>query len=843
MLWLTLKRAFTFNNYTMRTMLRLSILICVIVITNTAYSQAIEAALQNYTAKAPQEKLYVQFDNVKYGTGQTVWYKAYIMNGFQPSLLSKNFYIDWYDDNGKLISSSVTPIISSFSTGNFKIPENYVGTNIHAMAYTKWMRNFDPAYFFNQDLQIVSNKANAASKNMDIKESSIQILPESGNFIAGKLNVLAFKVVNGLGFPENSNGVIRNTKGDSVTSFRTVHDGMGKFQLMPIAGQQYTAVWNDVLGILHKTPLPAVLAQGVNLNLEPGRSNRIFHVQRTKEAPVTLQQLTLVGQMNGAILFMAKLNLSDKESVTSTLPLSKMLSGILQLTLFDANDKPVCERIVFVKNEDYKLNISANIDTLSTVKRGKNVVEIDLKDSTYANLSLSITDANTSENAQNNIISHLLLNGDLSGKVFKSAYYFSSNADSVSNHLDLVMLTNGWRKYNWDTILNSQESNLNYPKDTTYQILNGKVLDYANRKVKKPETINLIFVAKDSSNNMITVPILEDGSFASSNAMLYDTTKIYFKINGSTPASNKNVIINSDFVKPDLLLQANQIKSSTDTAGFYKLQYIIREQAKLDSLNKRNTLKEVTVFSKQKARIKELDRKYTFGAFSGEAIAAFDMSTLENASHTIDIFDFLTGKVPGLEVGNAIGGIASEGVINYRGGTPSFFLNEMPIPTSQLRDINVSNIAYVKVFSNFVGGLSNSFSTSIGETMVNGKIKIGSSMTNNHASSSAIVMYTKKGDDLFTSSKNFTPNGLDYKSYSGYVGYKEFYSPNYAEKTANYALDLRSTLLWDPWITLDKFNQKVRISFYNNDVTAAFRLVLEGMDGKGKLVSINKILK
>jgi hypothetical protein len=284
-------------------------------------------------------------------------------------------------------------------------------------------------------------------------------------------------------------------------------------------------------------------------------------------------------------------------------------------------------------------------------------------------------------------------------------------------------------------------------------------------------------------------------------------------------------------------------KSTQDTAGLSQLQAIINEQLKFDALNKNNSLKEVTVFSKQKTRLKELDKKYTFGVFSGEATAAFDMSTLENASHTIDIFDFLTGKVPGLEVGNSVGGTFTEGVINYRGGTPSFYLDEMPIQTSQLRDIVVANIAYVKVFTQFMGGLNNSFSTSRGETKINGKIVTAVSGTDNHASNAAIVMYSKRVDDLLADSKRFNTSGMDYKPYVGYISHKEFYSPNYAEKSQENLKDLRTTLLWNPWINLDKMHQKLKVEFYNNDVTKNFRLVLEGMDSKGKLVSIQKVLK
>ncbi len=800
---------------------------------NVANAQGIEASLQQYSAKVPQEKLYLQFDNSNYSNGQTIWYKAYLMSGSQPSQLSKNLYLDWYDNNGVLISATVTPIAYSYAAGNFKVPDNYEGNQLHAIAYTKWMRNFDSTYFFQQHFKVVNIKTQQITEQKNINESSIQLLPESGNFINNKLNIIALKAINGLGLPENITGIIKNSKGDSIASFKTVHDGMGKFQFVPLTGQKYTASWIDVLGIKHNTPLPIAEEIGVNLNVESGRLNRIFHIQRTKDAPASMQQLNLVGQMNGTILFMAKLNLSDKESITSTLPLNKMLTGILRLTVFDANNSPICERQIFVKNEDYKLNTILSIDTLNTLKRGKNILEIELKDTTYASYSLAITDANTNQFNDNNIVSHLLLNGELAGHVYNPAYYFSSNADSVYNHLDLVMLTNGWSRYNWKTILSSPSPELKYARDSAYQTLSGKITDFGIKKSKKPETINLIFVAKDSSNSMIILPIMDDGTFTSSNAMLYDTTKIYYKINGTTKVSNKNLIIDNDLFKPDINDVANFSKSTLDTAGLSKLKEIVKEQFKFDSLNKYNSLKEVTVFSKQKARIKELDKKYTFGIFSGEATAAFDMSSFENASHTIDIFDFLTGKVPGLEVGNNIGGTASLGVLTYRRGSPSFYLDETPIQTSELYNIDVKSLAYVKVFTNnFMGGLNPS-----------GGIIASNANGGMIAGGAAIVMYKKRGGDLINENKTINTSGMDYKSIVGYIAHKEFYSPNYAEKLQENVKDLRTTLLWNPWITLDKTHQKVRVEFYNNDVTNAFRLVLEGMDSKGKLVSIQKVLK
>ena len=809
------------------------LIIVVFFIYNNANSQVtdknnIDSTLTNFYKQSSFEKAYVHFDNSRYAAGQTIWYKSYLLSGFEPSLISKNFYIDWYDDQGKLISSTISPINYCYSAGNFNVPEKYTGKFIQAIAYTIWMRNFDSVYFFKQKFPIISLNTKQEILVTTLPEITVQFLPESGNLILNKQNIIAFKAVNQSGLPESIHGIIKNKEGDSITVFKSVHDGMGKFLFMPIANENYIAEWKDIIGITHQSKLPEAITEGINLIIESGSLNRIFHIQRTNTVPESMKNILLVGQMNGKILFKANINLSDKESISSTLPISKISSGILQLTVFDANKIPVCERLLFVKNNDYLINATIKVDTINTVKRGKNVIEIELADSSYANLSLAITNAELNSTPENTIASQLLLQGDLTGNIFKPAYYFGSNADSVSNNLDLLMLTNGWRRFKWNHILNNPVLNFPFAKDSAYQTLIGKVSDLSTRKNGRPASMNLIFSAKDSSENMLTIPIQSDGIFSAKNVILYDTTKVFYTIDGINHSAKNKVLIDNDFYKVDPRIVLTTDSITTDTIGLSKFQCLIEEQKRVERLKQKTTLQEVTVHAFERTRIKQLDGKYTKGIFSAQATAAFDMSTLENASHTLSIFDFLTGKVPGLVIGNAIGGTATEGVVTYRGGRPSFYLNERFIQTSQLPNINMGEVAYIKVFNApFVGGMS--------ENSANGS---------SFASGAAIAIYTKIGGELNNDKTKYNTSGMDYQMLAGYAPFKEFYSPSYAEKEQAYnTKDLRTTLLWNPWINLDKSNQKTKIIFYNNDVTHSFRLILEGMDSKGKLIHISQILK
>jgi hypothetical protein len=791
-------------------------------------AQKIDSVLTNLYEKSSFEKVYIQFDNNRYAPGQNIWYKAYLTSGAEPSLVSKNLYIDWYDDQGKLINSTVNPIIEGYSSGNYTVPEQLKTSSLQAVAYTKWMRNFDSSYFFQKRFPILTKSSKPSVYSNKPQETIVQFLPESGNILLNKQNVIAFKAVNQFGLPTPINGVIKNQKGDTITSYTTIHDGMGKFQFTPISNEQYIAEWADNGGTKHQSELPRIFEEGINLMVEAGKSNRTIYVQRTATVPESMKKISVIAQMNGVVLFKASANLTNKESVSSSLPISNFESGILQVTVFDANNQPLCERLLFVKNEDYLLSTALRIDTLNTNKRGKNVLELELKDTTLASLSIAITDADLNDAPDISIASQLLLKGDLTGNIFKPAYYFSSNEDSISNHLDLVMLTNGWRRFSWKKILNNQLASFPYAKDSTYLTLKGQVDRITETKITKAGLMNLILVNKDSSKAMLFLPIQNNGNFSEKEFVFFDTAKIFYKLNGMRLPSKTKVSISNDFFRIDSKQIISKIPAYEDTVGLGKYNWLALEQIRVDSLKKLASLKEVIVYASRQSRINALDKKYASGMFTGDAQYVYDLTT-EDHINNISVMDFLNGKVGGLQFrsnrysfpittrqsfntprmpGTNLMGNHE----NPTGGQPSYYLNEFMTPPENIENINVSDLAYIKIFTGgFFGGNS----------------------------SRTIAIYTRKGSDI-----KYNGRGMDYTMVSGYSPIREFYSPSYAETEQEYITpDLRATILWNPWINLDKNNQKAKISFYNNDITHRFRVIIEGMDSEGKLIHINKLIQ
>ena len=149
-----------------------------------AAAQNIDSTIERYGNNYGQERTYLHFDKSSYAAGETIWYKAYLMNGIFPADESKTIYLDWTDDKGRLLSHSMIPIVYATAAGQFDIPANYTSKYIHVKAYTKWMLNFDSTFLYNKDIRILAKIPGVAiQKNAIIP--SVQFFPEGGDLVEG----------------------------------------------------------------------------------------------------------------------------------------------------------------------------------------------------------------------------------------------------------------------------------------------------------------------------------------------------------------------------------------------------------------------------------------------------------------------------------------------------------------------------------------------------------------------------------------------------------------------------------------------------------------------------------
>ena len=111
----------------------------------------------------PAEKLYLQFDKPYYATGDTIWFKAYLLKStsLAPTDKSGLINIDLVNDSSKSIAQFRFPVRSGLSWGNIVLSEKDYSPGTYTLyAYTNWMRNFDQEHFFARTFSISSSAQN-----------------------------------------------------------------------------------------------------------------------------------------------------------------------------------------------------------------------------------------------------------------------------------------------------------------------------------------------------------------------------------------------------------------------------------------------------------------------------------------------------------------------------------------------------------------------------------------------------------------------------------------------------------------------------------------------------------
>ncbi|MES2005831.1 MAG: hypothetical protein V4450_15040 [Bacteroidota bacterium] len=785
---------------------------------NQASAQHIDSMMALYADQFPTEKMHIHFDRNVYNKEETIWYKIYLLTPGDLSSLSKNVYVEWYDTTGKMIKQTVAPLYQSTARGSFDIPSNYSGDFLHVKAYTRWMLNDDPAFSYEKELTINTNAANPVKKTTVVPKTKVETFPEGGFLVQGLTTRIAFKASNQFGVPVFIKGVLMNDKNKVLDTLKVKHDGMGSFLLLPNAQDTYRLSWTDENGKTGTTPIAVTKTEGARLSVKMTNDKALFQVERTAGIPGNFKNMNLLVHMNQSLLYKVSLNISEKLLLNAEIPIEEMQTGILQFSLFTSDWIPVAERVVFVNNHLHEFNTKLNPALVSLGKRGKNVLEIYVSDTATSNLSMSVTDATITQPDDNTIFSDILLSADIRGKINNPGYYLSSDADSVTANLDLVMLTNGWRRYDWDKIKAGIGPKLIYPAETDFMKVSGKVFGAKSVNGSTPLLLNLIIAGRDSSRHLAFIPVQKDGSFEQKGLYYFDTSKIYYSFNGNDKLTDVTQV---QFENGLLKQMQKKIQYAdwhhplqwNDSVARAKMNFLLNEQELLKKRMASTTLEEVIVKSRKKTNEQLLDEKYASGLFSGGDGYTFDFINDPGAIGAQDILTYLQGKVAGLTITGSGGNMS----LSWRGATPDLFLNETTSQIDMIQSINVSDIAMVKVFRPpFFGSIGG-------------------------GSGGAIAIYTKKGNEARRNDPN--AKGLENTVLGGYSKFKEFYNPSYEKPAENFEADNRTTLYWNPYIITNKKNPRVRLQFYNNDISKKLMVVLEGVNAEGKMTRVTRLLE
>ncbi len=299
-------------------------------------------------------------------------------------------------------------------------------------------------------------KKEAISRSVPIvlQKIDIQFFPEGGDFVANAQQKIAFRAVNEYGKATDVKGYVSNQKGMKVADFESFQRGLGTFSLKGKMGESYTAHITEPQDIEISYPLPQVLATSYALSIEKTDKfyiyTRIFAPQKG--------EIGIFASVRGENYHVGTLQAQKGEN-TYQIPLDKMPAGVAHITLFDPQKQPQAERLVFV-NRDKQLHIKLKTDKQKYMPREKVNLSVELTNENgqpvAGNVSLAVTDdafLSFADDKSSHLLTWMLFESEITGKVGEPRLFWDENDPKSAQALDLLLLTSGWRRFSWKTIL------------------------------------------------------------------------------------------------------------------------------------------------------------------------------------------------------------------------------------------------------------------------------------------------------------------------------------------------------------------------------------------------------
>jgi alpha-2-macroglobulin-like protein len=637
----------------------------------------------------------------------------------------------------------------------------------------------------------------------------LQFMPEGGTLVEGLPTFIAFKALNENGKAADIKGEVWDNNGNKVSSFESFHFGMGKFSFTPQKGKAYTVRVTSPVNITQQYKLPAASANGVIMNILRKNDRIVARLTSNLEA-----RISLAGATKNVEYFRKEFMLKAGDQEIEIDP-SKFPTGIARFTIYNEAGLPVAERICFL-NEEKLLQVKITMNKQKYLPREKVTMTVQTLDEqgkpVPSNLSLAVMDDklwSLADDKQDHILSWLLMSSELNGKVEEPQFYFKKDEVKAMPALDLVMLTHGYRYFDYIEYV-EKEKKLRYTHDLD-NVLSGVIVNERSMPVKA----SVLLINANNGGKAMNVTTGNDGVFFFSDV---------------PPVGNYYIIARSLDRKEKVTVKVQQ--KGIGYNPFLAMQFksvvpVERVFAALGPvtplMEKPKTEEKVFGFAQFGKTVNNLEEVVVIGygtmrkqAMTGAVamVRADDIRQLNNVENA------LQGRVAGIEIVQQANPGAG-GLINLRGARsisggnePLFVINGVPVSKFDW-NINHGDISSITI-------LKDASAVAIyGARAANG----------------VIIVETKKirGEKIrFDLTPEYYYSTLYVQpSPVSYAVARRFYAPKYNSLQASERNDFRETIYWNPVVQTDR-NGIATLSFYNSDASTTFRAIAEGIGYNGK---------
>ncbi|MBO4801343.1 MAG: hypothetical protein J5545_05695 [Bacteroidaceae bacterium] len=340
------------------------------------------------------------------------------------------------------------------------------------------------------------------------EEILISFFPEGGRLVGGAECRMAFEAADDRGMwmegkleilENNTIKKVRNERGEEADFVTTIHRGRGLLTFTPQAGERYEALFTAADGRTAKAVINRVPSDGVALQVDRQGEDYIIKVRAQGEAATKPLGLSVmyegvvekVETIDPGALFNCKLSARPSGTLDTSRTLDSTLSpGVHQVTVFDADGRVWADRLFFVTSptltqpaltvtgmkEHYEPFESAELQ-VTAPSLSSPLFE---KEGSGVSLSLSVRDAATQDYLYDsgNILTEMLLASEIKGFVPQPEYFFEKDDEEHRTALDLLMMTQGWRRFDWHTMATPGVFAITHPAETQTPFLSGVVHKY-----------------------------------------------------------------------------------------------------------------------------------------------------------------------------------------------------------------------------------------------------------------------------------------------------------------------------------------------------------------------------
>ena len=823
--------------------------------------------IHQFNSIYPQEKVYLQFDNTSYYSGETIWFKAFIVNASDLGRAqSKVLYVDLISPTGVLLKQEKLKIVAGQADGSFTLMDGatsqarekrgvtpYPSGFYEVRAYTSFMQNFSQDILFSRVLAVYekpkqdgnyyeenptiimrrSETTELRPKTTKLRNINVSFHPEGGHLILGKPCKVAFKVTDDSGFGIDATGVL---DGNGLT-FSTIHDGMGEFTFTP--QERRNSVDITVDGTTHSYSLPQAEQAGLALMVREIDNDSIA-ITIDGTSGFTGSELGITLTCRGELMDFTAVRMNG-EPLTKTLSMHGVPEGVCRIHLFDHDGVIYASRSLYHRSRTVTAPSFEVIPDKNLYGPFQKVsMKIELKDGEgnpfRDRFCFSVRDERGQGNAfTDDLRTAMLLSSDLKGHIEQPAWYFDTIDTQHDMALDLLCLIQGWERYDWATMTGQKQFTERHRMEESLT-LNGWVLNPSGKKplgdvdvlaalMPQDKTLSETYAYRTDTSGYFGFDI--GAEFYGKARFTIDTRVKKERLIGTSARIkfDRSIIPSIRAFDPQELVFSS-LQSNGRTANRKAGNKDTQEEEK----TKETIINTNTGYLLPDVEINE-ERMYidyfTFNAFDVVKDVEVD---LDRGEYSTDLMGYLLEK--GYQVLSGDDGNIE--LIN--GQTPFFYVhnskkykyqgtfeNPSSIDSKDIRSIIVFDrpmylaniLIQCPLYQDYLNHTLQNMLTS--DQLYNRYLLVDVLVKEDHELS------TRK--ELYKINKRITT--VDGYSYS-----YDFYSPDYPNGPIIGDVDYRRTLYWDPNVVTDSLGQ-AQVEFYNNSITSHFNISAAGMTSTG----------